>query len=179
VTATETEVGLAEATRRITALREERAALTRAYEKEATRLDAEVFDATYRRNLVLAGAPLPSIELAEEVLQVVKPENVGIGEGRAVVIAAIEDVAQGAPKLRGGYFGTKNYDSWRGQREDGQYNSGPRHGTTIFAVGLQPAFRQRYDEKNRKYVVDRELTPAEMDAAISYLHALLGTLARP
>lgn len=59
--------------------------------------------------------------------------------------------------LRAEYFGTKSYDRWHGQREDHAYGYGPRHGSTIFEIGLRNDARKR------------DLTPAEVEAAIYYL----------
>jgi hypothetical protein len=166
------ETGLAEATRRIAQVEGEIADENRRHEREASRLDRDLAEAKRRRDLVLTGTPLETVELAESVIEVYRPENVGVGEGRKVTLDAIRDLADGAPALRRGYMGTKNYDRWSGQAEGGDYGTGPRHGTTIFAIRLTEPFRARSGP-------EREMTAAECDAAIAYLHALLGTLARP
>lgn len=169
--------GLAEATRRIAALEQARNDENRRHEAEEARLDREIAEARHRRDLVLAGATMEVVELAEQVIEVYRPENIGRGDGRAVTAQAIRDLAEGAPKLQMEYLGTKNYDRWEGQAEGGFYGSGPRHGTTVFAIRLQPPYRKRW---NRGAWEDgKPLAESQIDAAIAYLHALLGTLVRP
>lgn len=41
------------------------------------------------------------------------------------------------------FYGTKNYDGFIGQRCDCKYDFGPRHGTTVFSVGLTEEVRRR------------------------------------
>jgi hypothetical protein len=67
------------------------------------------------------------------------------------------DTRNGYADLRQVYFGTKNYDRWRGQRSDHSYGMGPRHGGTCFRIELMDAARKR------------DLTDEEKEAAIYYL----------
>lgn len=174
---TATETGLAEATSRIAGIEQEIADEHRRHEQETVQLDRRLVEAKRHRDLVLTGTPLQLVEMAEAVIEVYRPENIGAGDGRKVTLEAIRDLAEGAPKLLRGYMGTKNYDRWHGQAEGGDYGTGPRHGTTIFKIGLTEPYRWRgYQPKTPP---ERELTTADLDAAIAYLHALLGTLARP
>lgn len=173
------EFGLAEAVRHVTIAQDALANENRRHEAETARLEREIAATKYRRELVIAGSPLASVLLAEHVIEVVNPENVARGAGREAVAAAIEDLASGAPKLRDRYFGTKVYDRWDGQREDGEYGTGPRHGATIFSVGLTAPYRNKRHGDPKKRKPEEELTAAQIDAAIAYLYALLGTLARP
>jgi len=109
-----------------------------------------------------AGLDLERIELAETVVFATNHANGG-SEWNGARQDAIRFIATGKPlqppygDLRREYFGTKNYDRWRGQREDHNYGMGPRHGSVCFRIGLT--------EKARC----RELTEAERDAAIYYL----------
>lgn len=176
-TAASAATGLAQATGRIAGIEQEIENENRRHEKETVQLDRRLAEAKRRRDLVLTGTPLEVVEAAEAVIEVYQPENVGIGDGRRVTIEAIRDLAAGAPKLQRGYMGTKNYDRWQGQAEGGDYGTGPRHGTTIFKIGLTEPYR--YGGYQPKTPPERHLTEADQDAAIAYLHALLGTLARP
>ena len=68
-------------------------------------------------------------------------------------------------KLATEFFGTKNYDRWYHQRYDCRYGAGPRHGTTVFSIGLHLEVR------------DTELTPEQVDAALYILENMrLGKL---
>lgn len=100
------------------------------------------------RSVALDGAMLDQakIEAARKVMYV-RGSYERAGEDRASVIQdAVAFFATG-PKpykdLRQGYFGTKNYDRWSGQRSDHPYWAGPSHGTICFAVGLVDAARDR------------------------------------
>lgn len=102
------------------------------------------------RSLALDGAMLDQakIEAARKLLYV-RGSYEQAGEDRASVIQdAVAFFATG-PKpykdLRQGYFGTKNYDRWSGQRSDHPYWAGPSHGSICFAVGLTDAARKRDD----------------------------------
>jgi hypothetical protein len=54
-----------------------------------------------------------------------------------------------------GYFGVKIYSGFGEQREDHEYGFGPKHGSTVFAVGLREP--------------KRELSSDEREAALYYL----------
>lgn len=186
MSATEQVTGLTEASRRIAAIRDEIQTEMVRHEEEVKTLDRRLFEAVSRRDLILAGATLDVVELAETVLEVKGRENVGRGEGRSVVAKAIRDLANGAPTLRTMYMGTKDYDRWAGQEEGGSYGSSPSYGRTIFYIGLVEECRDRLSHwikepgrpGKRENLEGRQLTEAETDAAIAYLHAIVGTLAR-
>ena len=123
-----------------------------AHEAEAkTRADAiraEISELS--RSVALGGAMLDQdkIEAARKVMYV-RGSYERAGEDRASVIQdAIAFFATG-PKpykdLRQGYFGTKNYDRWSGQRSDHPYWAGPSHGSICFQIGLTEAARKRDD----------------------------------
>ena len=106
------------------------------------------------------------VGLAETVLRIRGSYARG-GEDRASVIQdAIRQIATGQPArqtysdLWVTYLGTKNYAHWQGQRCDGPYGTGPKHGWVVFAVEFTGTIRKR-DTK--------ELTPDEAEAAIYYL----------
>lgn len=172
-------IGLSEATRRITVLREQRAAWIARHEAELKRIDDAIAEATSHRDLVLAGATLDIVAVAESLIEVRGREHVREGEGPRAVADAIRDLAAGATKLRHTKIATKHYDRWHGQREDGTYGSAPRHGYELLSIGLTEPYRNRHvhdPEKRRMVPVDGlPISEAQTDAAIAYLHALLRT----
>lgn len=108
-----------------------------------------------------AGLDLDKIALAETVIYATDYARGGTDRNSARQ-DAIKQISTGEPispysDLRRHYFGTKNYDGWRGQREDHQYGYGPRHGSTCFEIGLLAEARKR------------DLTDAEREAAVYYL----------
>lgn len=112
-----------------------------------------------------AGIDLAQIAAAEAVLEIGGRYANG-GEERAGVIRdAIAEISTGEKGPRYSslwerYFGTKNYDRWRGQRVDCTYGCGPTHGSVVFSVGL------RRDIRSREMEV---LTDAERIACVYYL----------
>lgn len=68
-----------------------------------------------------------------------------------------------------GYFGTKSYDAWHGQRTDCEYGMGPRHGSIIFMVGLQEDVRRRRQTANTRVDPREAFSPEEREACIYYL----------
>ncbi|HCF0295549.1 TPA: hypothetical protein NH680_000796 [Pseudomonas aeruginosa] len=83
------------------------------------------------------------------------------GEDRARALqAAIDDLANGAQKIKKCYFGTKDYAHWHGQFVDCNYGYGPSHGSVIFSIGL------------RRNEVGRQLTDEEIEDCLYYLRNL-------
>jgi len=76
--------------------------------------------------------------------------------------SAIDDIATAKDAMRREYFGLKNYEHWSHQRSDHEYGYGPRHGSTVFMVGLTKDARSRSG-----------LTLQERDDAIWYLRNLV------
>ena len=71
------------------------------------------------------------------------PENQRELGARAAVIADAKiDIANGAQRLRDGYFGVKNYAHFGDQRCDCQYHLGPKHGSIVFRIGLPLVVRE-------------------------------------
>jgi len=60
-------------------------------------------------------------------------------------------------ELQHQYIGLKNYDRFVGQREDHRYGMAPRHGSTVFCIGLKRAARER------------DLTEQEVEDALYWL----------
>lgn len=106
------------------------------------------------------------VAIAKQVV-IVRGAYAKAGQDRAgVIFDATKQIATGEP-IRPHYgdlwhvtFGTKNYDGWSGQRSDQGYGMGPRHGTTVFSVGLMPEVRAG---------AYSDLAPAQIEAAIYYL----------
>lgn len=63
--------------------------------------------------------------------------RVSTPEVQSCFLDAIEDLRVGAPRLRRGYFGVKEYDGWASQRADCEYGMGPSHGSIWFRIGLR------------------------------------------
>lgn len=131
---------------KISALRADLSAHEAEAKARADAIRAEIV--ALSRALALDGAMLDEgkIALARTVVYV-RGHYSKAGEDRASVIQdAISFFASG-PKpykdLRQGYFGTKNYDRWSGQRSDHPYWAGPSHGSICFAVGLTNDARKR------------------------------------
>jgi hypothetical protein len=137
------------------------------HEHRVAVLEAERKDAERHRDLILAGATLEVVQIAETFLEVEGVANALVGEGRTVIGLAIQDLALGGPRLRRARAATKNYDRWRGQAIPWMsYHFGPRHGSIIFEIGLEEEYRDLGDGE------PKALTPEQIDAGIAYLHAL-------
>lgn len=105
------------------------------------------------------GLDRDKIELAESVMRVSRFSNGG-DEKEGARQDAIKWFATGKggyQSLREGFYGTKNYDRWSGQRCDCEYGMGPRHGSICFSIGLTSEARRR------------DLTEDEKEACIYYL----------
>lgn len=75
---------------------------------------------------------------------------------------AVDDLLTGASSLRKQFMGTKDYDRFRGQRSDCEYGFAPRHGHTVFAIGLNHEARERLNAGG-------ELTATEIEASVNVL----------
>ena len=161
--------GLAEVTMRLTEIRNRREEEEQRHTERMAALEAEKAEAERHRDLILAGATLDIVRIAENFLDVYNPANASVGEGGRALGCAIQDLALGAPKLRRDRVATKNYDRWRGQYIGWiDYWMGPRHGNIIFAIGL----KEEYRDHPPNGVLRKELTQEPLDAGIAYLHAL-------
>jgi hypothetical protein len=87
------------------------------------------------------------------------------GDDRDAALAnAKAQILSGGGTLRVEYQGTKSYDRWRGQWIACSYGMGPRHGSTIFEIGLTDPIRKREQ--------DPLLTGDEIEACLYYLNNL-------
>lgn len=146
---------------RIAQLRADLSAHEAAAKARSEAILAEI--AKISRSVALDGAMLDQakIDAARKVLNV-RGSYDRAGEDRASVVQdAIAFFATG-PKpykdLRRGYFGTKNYDRWSGQRSDHDYGYRPSHGSICFAIGLTDDAQKRSD-----------FTPEEVEACLYLL----------
>lgn len=137
------------------ALREEESRHTEAKRRLGDRLDA------VRRQITAADAGLcgaDDVATGQRVLSVmwVKARRYNLGREEAAVIAevidaAVRDLQEGLPRLRGTYFGVKAYDRWSAQRSDSSYGFSPKHGSIWFRVGLRhPALAGEVTEEDRQ-----------------------------
>lgn len=107
-----------------------------------------------------AGIDMDKLRAAEAVMYTRGYVNRG-QDGESAINDAIKWFATGKSNsylsLKVGYYGTKNYDRWYGQRNDSEYGTRPRHGSTVFEIGLKADARKR------------ALTDEEKNACIYYL----------
>lgn len=129
------------------------------WEKTDKRIQAELEAARLREAVARQGGlTAEQIEAAEALVLV---RGRWEGEGQPSVLAdAKRDIASGPTRLRVEYFGAKDYDRWRGQREDHRYGYGPRHGSTVFSIELTEEGRKRED-----------WTDEDRDSALRYIEA--------
>lgn len=112
--------------------------------KELSRLDTN-------ERLLLAGLDVDRLERARKILFVQGDVNSGRRQGdchqgiaRAdAVNDARNDLVDGCKRLASRYMGVKNYGGFGDQREDHEYGMGPRHGSTVFSLGLMRDVRDR------------------------------------
>jgi hypothetical protein len=154
-------VTLTETIKEIASLRSELSA----HEAAAKARSAEITDQIrgLNRAVALEGALIDraKVDLARTVLSI-RGAYSRAGDDRGSVIQdAVAFFATG-PKpykdLRQGYFGTKNYDRWSGQRSDHPYGMGPSHGSICFDIGLVKAAREK-----------QSFTPEEVEACLYFL----------
>jgi hypothetical protein len=136
------------------------------HEAAAKKKTAELTSAIAERRTFIArmeaGLDLDKIVLAETVVYASDYSRGGDERNSARQdaikwFAGTLDTRNWYADLRRVYFGTKNYDHWRGQRADHSYGMGPKHGSMCFEIGLK-------DE-----AMKRDLSDAEKEAAIYYL----------
>ncbi len=137
-----------------------------AAKKRGDELRRKIRDMALIAETATAGLDLEKIQAGKVIIGVAGLYERGGADRDSVISDAIKQLVTGVP-IRPTYsdlwltaFGTKDYDRWSGQRSDHPYGYGPRHGSTVFAVGLTGEVRRRES---------RELTPDEIEAAVYYL----------
>lgn len=111
--------------------------LIKEFETRKATLDREIASLEVTKQLVLKNFIPEKIADAKQLLKVRGIRHFRYGDTRKAVLAAIDDIAHGVVKLRTKYIGCKNYDGFYCQREDHKYGYGPRHGSTVFEIGLR------------------------------------------
>ena len=121
----------------IDTLLKRRDCMVKDFEKCKTEIERDITALQVTKQLVLKNFIPEKIADAKQLLKVRGIRHFGYGDTRKAVLAAIDDIAHGVVKLRTEYIGCKNYDGFYCQREDHKYGYGPRHGSTVFEIGLQ------------------------------------------
>ena len=120
----------------------------------------------HRTKMLIKGIDLNRIDQALKILHVegdpTKPVH-GSDQRREdtrtnAVSHAKSLLASNPEALKKVYIGIKNYAHFGDQREDHDYGMGPRHGDTVFSIGLTLEARKR------------ELTPEEIEDALYFLN---------
>lgn len=140
---------------RLTELRNERATKV-AEHKEWLASNQRLIDAlTEKQRMIGVGLDAGRIDRGRRILRIVGNVNDVIygqhtdsrsGNRNArpsAVNDAMLDLTVGGRYLVNSYFGVKNYAGFGDQRSDAPYGHGPRHGNTVFSIGLQPEIRDR------------------------------------
>lgn len=134
------------------------------HESTTKAMHAELVAAETSVQLLGAGIDEAVIERAKQVIYI-DGTYANAGEDRASQReAAIAAIVSGGEKMRHEYFGTKNYDRWRGQSANHSYGMCPRHGSICFAIGLTGEVRKR--------AAGEMLTEEDANAAVYYLRNL-------
>lgn len=159
MTLAQIEIGRVETLMKLKQLREK----SRWQEKD---LEDEILELDRLEKLLLNGLDLNLIQLAEHVVKI-RMSSPLQGDDSAEIHSAIADLATGAHSMRTGFFGTKNYDRWDHQGQGlTSYGYGPKHGSIVFAIGLQECHQMRNGE------TPRALTDDEINAGIYMLKML-------
>lgn len=153
-TMSNTTSSLAQASSQIKELRTALATENKRHKEETERISAELAKWQEAGALLLANIGPERVAHGREVIRVRGTWTGSVAQKR-LVSHACEEVAAGGGKLKGVFFGLKDYDRFHEQREDHNYGMGPRHGHIVFAIGLLKR--------------DVELTPVEVEDALYYL----------
>ena len=116
------------------------------HEKTIANLRAQRERAAIDYNRAIEGVDVEIIRNAETVMYVRGIDHVGLGDTNSAITDAIKWLACSYTPthytdLRQVFFGCKNYDRWTCQRDDCEYGYGPRHGSTVFQIGLHKEYR--------------------------------------
>lgn len=141
------------------------AACKRQYQEKLTNLQRE-YDKVEREYRLVVESDLDIARIRNaEIILYRRGAYEGCGDDNSVMNEAIQWFACSYKPthytdLNNVFFGCKNYDRWYHQREDCEYGYSPRHGSIVFAVGLQPEFR------------NKGLTEQQRSDCIYYLEAM-------
>lgn len=134
-------------------------------QKNANTLRAEIGELERLYNLAVNNIDVEAILKAESVLSIGVIKDFPSGDDLSCVEDAIKYMAGTLEitswnDMKNTTYSTKNYSGWYHQREDHQYGYGPRHGSTVFSIGLKPEYRTA------------ELTQEQRNACIYMLESL-------
>ena len=111
--------------------------LVNKFEEDKRKLTNRIRQAEITKQLLVNDYNIDKIEQAKDILLVEGIPYAGYNEASRAIEDAILDVAKGVVYMRSKYIGCKNYEGWTCQREDHPYGYGPRHGSTVFKLGLR------------------------------------------
>lgn len=114
--------------------------------------------------LLAGGVDLERLNHGQHVIYIHGDYRKVGGESAGCIPDAKADLVAGAPRLKRQYFGTKDYDRFRGQRTDCEYGMGPRHGHIVFEIGLTRAAREM--ELTAEMIEDALYVLANIDKVI-------------
>lgn len=125
------------------------------YEKRKVKFQMELWELERQKSLLSLEIEPERVAKAKEILDMILSDF-----HEDPIRSAINDLAKGAPYLKTGYYGMKNYAPWRHQGHSSEYGYVPTHGTLVCAVGLKRAYRNG-------------LTPEQTEDCIYFLNVLL------
>lgn len=158
-------MSLAEIVAKQQELERELASLNEEYGRKKADLEEQIRECERLRANAANGVDLEKLKLAESIIAVRGKLGEGASERFGVVEDAIRDIVAGAKRLRRYYFAVKDYAGLGDQREDHQYNFGPRYGDVVFSVKIK-------DERLGRLHNGEELTKEEVEACLYYLENL-------
>lgn len=128
------------------------------FKKKDTEFEQEIAELQRLKKLGLNNIDLNKIAIAESILgfdRGFKRKHVN------TIKKAIDDVTNNFEILRKEYLGIKDYDRFSNQEIQCRYGYGPKHGYTVFSIGL------------KRNILQKEFTDEEKDACIYYLNHLI------
>lgn len=144
-------MNLLEIEKRIIELNDENERRTKEYKAFYENHKNKIQELEEGKKLLLKDLNADKINIAKNILYLYMPRRAYSD----LIYLAIKDLASGCNLMKHKYFGAKDYNRWSGQREDHEYGYGPKHGNTVFALGLK--------QPNRK------LTDHEIECCLYYL----------
>ena len=143
---------LTETTKRINEIERDKAENIKQCKAFVETCDSEIKRLEDELSLLVKSLDTDKIDVAIKILYL-RMSNRGYKD---LIKLAIDDLLNGCKHMKYEYFGAKDYDGFRNQREDHKYGCGPRHGSTVFALGLNNP--------------QKELTPEEIECCLYYLY---------
>lgn len=129
------------------------------YEQIQRELEGTINDLQSQYQVALDGHDIDRINEARKILYI-RGDGKLCGDDMSAINDAIlwlSGTELPGRSLRAEYFGTKNYDRWCHQRSDHSYGYGPRHGYTVFAIGLRNPMANLTDKQRDSCIYYLEL----------------------